>query len=201
MVRAFTLIELIFAIVIIGISVVSLPMMNQAISKGVEKNLVQEAIFAGAAVLNESVSAKWDERSVESPMNPNTFSRVINISGDCNSTTKRMPGHIHKPKGRRCLNDTTITTPSNAASNAVVALEDMEETDENIHLGSVGQAGYKQNYTYTLDVTHPATFGGISNNNIKKIQITIKDETSNIVTKLTTYSANIGETDIYERSY
>jgi len=74
--RAFTLIELIFAIVIIAITVVSLPMMTQVISKGIEKNLLQEAIFAGAAVLNESVSAKWDENSVESPTDPNAFSRV-----------------------------------------------------------------------------------------------------------------------------
>jgi len=108
---------------------------------------------------------------------------------------------MNKPKGRRCLNDTTITTPSNTAANAVVGLEDMEKTDEDIFLGNKGETGYKQKYTYTLDVTHPATFGGSSNNNIKKIQIAIKDEDLKIVTRLTTYSANIGETDIYKRTY
>ena len=41
----FTMIELIFAIVIIAISVMSLPMMTQVTNKGLEESLVQEAIF------------------------------------------------------------------------------------------------------------------------------------------------------------
>ncbi|WP_366755894.1 type II secretion system protein [Sulfurimonas sp.] len=49
---AFTLIELIFAIVIIGISVMSLPMLTQVTSSAIEKNLVQEAIFASVAEIN-----------------------------------------------------------------------------------------------------------------------------------------------------
>lgn len=54
---AFTLIELIFAIVIIAISVVSLPMLSQATSSGVGKNLeTQEAIFK-ALVLTKSAVA------------------------------------------------------------------------------------------------------------------------------------------------
>jgi prepilin-type N-terminal cleavage/methylation domain-containing protein len=49
---AFTMIELIFAIVIIAISVMSLPMMTQVTSAGIERNLVQEAIFASVAEIN-----------------------------------------------------------------------------------------------------------------------------------------------------
>lgn len=52
--NAFTMIELIFAIIVIAISVVSLPTMIQATSSGVEKNLeAQEAIFK-AIVLTKS---------------------------------------------------------------------------------------------------------------------------------------------------
>jgi len=80
---AFTLIELIFAIVIIAISVISLPMMSQTVAKGIDANIVQEAIFAAATELNEAVTAHWDEASME--VNTTTsFAKVIN-PGDCKS--------------------------------------------------------------------------------------------------------------------
>ena len=54
--HAFTLIELIFAIVIIGISFMSVPMMIQATSTGVSKNLeVQEAIFKAIVITKSAV--------------------------------------------------------------------------------------------------------------------------------------------------
>lgn len=53
---AFTLIELIFAIVIIGISFMSVPMIIQATSSGVAKNLeVQEAIFKAIVITKSAV--------------------------------------------------------------------------------------------------------------------------------------------------
>ncbi len=65
--RAFTLIELIFAIVIIAISVISLPMMTQVTSSGVAGNLeTQEAIFK-AIVLTKSAVGE------------NSFAAVDNI--------------------------------------------------------------------------------------------------------------------------
>ena len=73
---AFTLIELIFAIVIIAISVISLPMMSQTVSEGIDANIVQEAIFASATELNEAVTAHWDENSIEASM-PDSSARVI----------------------------------------------------------------------------------------------------------------------------
>ena len=52
--QAFTLIELIFAIVIIAISVVSLPMMTQATSSGVFSNLETQEAILKAIVLTKS---------------------------------------------------------------------------------------------------------------------------------------------------
>ncbi|MEA1983751.1 MAG: prepilin-type N-terminal cleavage/methylation domain-containing protein [Campylobacterota bacterium] len=54
--KAFTLIELIFAIVIIAISVISLPTMTDATSSGVAKNVeVQEAIFKAIVMTKSAV--------------------------------------------------------------------------------------------------------------------------------------------------
>lgn len=206
---AFTLIELIFAIVIIAITVVSLPMMTQATSKGIDANLVQEAIFGAAAKLNEAVTANWDEKSLEVNAT-NSYARVIDIDGngdgnkDCNNvpnspTFRQMPGHINQPLHRRCLNSAT-TTPSNTDVVGVTSLSDMTMTDVNITTGSTDKAGYKDAYTSTVTVSRPANFNG-SNNNIKLIRSTIKDSDDKNITTLSTYSANIGEVDYYKRSY
>jgi prepilin-type N-terminal cleavage/methylation domain-containing protein len=199
---AFTLIELIFAIVIIGISVISLPMMNQVISKSIENNIVQEAIFAAATQLNEVVTAHWDDNVMETTSTSN-LAKVID-TGFCetNSSHPRyrlMPGHINQPLHRRCL-DSNTTTMADANVNAVNSLDDMEHSNQNIFVNATSdKTGYKNTYYSTLSVTRPADFNG-NNPNIKEIKITIKDNDSNI-TSLKTYSANIGEVDYYKKEY
>ena len=196
---AFTLIELIFAIVVISIVVISLPMMNQVINKGTEANLVQEAIFAASVELNEAVSANWDDNSTES--GTSFYNRVIDISANCDATSKLMPGHINQPLHRRCLNSSTIQA-TDATSVAGHTLNDMAHPSQNISINTTSnQAGYKKQYSSTLTVSRPSTFNGLSNPNIKKLIITIQDSNNNDIVLLNTYSANIGEVDFYKRTY
>ena len=108
---AFTLIELIFAIVIIAISVMSLPMMTQATSKGIEANIVQEVIFATGAILNESTTYYWDTQSMDDN-ETSLYSRVINMGTATDYCVGGIPnkriGHIN----RQCLDDNNVTAPN-----------------------------------------------------------------------------------------
>ena len=188
---AFTLIELIFAIVIIGITVITLPMMNQIISKGIEGNIVQEAIFASATKLNQITTAYWDDNSFEPGYTElNSSSRIINVSGDCNPISKKRAGDV----SRRCLDDNT-TTASNTNSRAdITSLDDMAHPQQALFLNPTpSKSGYKNSYTSTVTVTPNAIFAGSANPNMKKITITVKNSDGKIVTSLNTYSANIGE--------
>lgn len=207
---AFTLIELVFAIVIIAISVVSLPMMNQAIAKGTDANLVQEAIFAASTKLNDTLSSHWDENSVE-PNEIDGLARVID-DGTCESnlslaTAREKPGHINQPLHRRCLDDNT-TTPDDGADTTTL-VDDINDiaaatTDINLTTDSITSAeGYKKLYTVSITVSQPAIFGESVNGNpnIKQIKVDIKDTSANIVTSLKAYSANIGEIDYYKRTF
>lgn len=203
--HAFTFIELIFAIVVIAIAVVSLPAINTVISKGVENNLVQEAIFAAATKLNEAVTAYWDENSFEAGTS-DSLSRVID-TGDCEnnaslSNFRQRPGHIDQVYHRRCL-ESSATLIAHSATNAnILALNDMQGAASifiNMPTGDL-QAGYKKNYTATVAVDANATFNGAANINMKRISVTITDG-ANIITSLATYSANIGEIDYYKRNY
>jgi len=190
---AFTLIELIFAIVVISITVVSLPMMNQATSKGIDANLVQEAIFAAATVLNETVTAHWDENSME---DGSSLARVIDVDGDCDTTTKLKPGHIYQPYHRRCRNDLSNVVAENATEGFLEAME----TSDTALTDSASASGYKKAYTVSVDVSTGTTFGTLTSDNIKLIKVDVKDSIG-IITSLKTYSANIGEVDYYKKTY
>lgn len=194
---AFTMIELIFAIVIMSIAVMSLPMMIQTTAKGIEDNIVQEAIFAASAELMGATSYYWDLNSM-SDANISRLERVININGDCNTTTNLRPGHVNQPYHRRCLDTgTTIANTSsteyrnlnNAVNSTVVDLFDpiniMQEA-----------AGYKKAYKSQVTI-EPG-----ENSNIKVLTASIyKDDETTLLTRLKVYSANIGEVDYYKRRF
>jgi len=194
---AFTLIELIFAIVVIGIAVLSLPMMNQATSKAIDNNLIQEAIFAGATQLNEAVTAHWDENSIE-PNNINSYARII-------CTTNRA-GLIPQPLHRKCLeNNQTIISNANTNPN-IDSLDDMNDTSyQDIFINeAVGNNAYKNNYKSLVTVSQNVIFGEDTINpniDIKRINIKIKNSKGDLITSLNSYSANIGEVDYYKRNF
>ena len=199
---AFTLIELIFAIVIIAITVVSLPMMNQAVSKGIDANIVQEAIFAASTELNEVVTAHWDENSTE-PSAPNSYARVIDF-GNCDNNTsspryRLLPGHVDQELHRKCLENNS-TRPSNTDIASVTSLSDMAHGAEDIFISTtLDHTGYKKLYKSKVEITRPANFNGL-NDSIKEIKVTIIEDSKDIVI-LKTYSSNIGEVDYYKRTY
>jgi len=192
---AFTMIELIFAIVVIGISVLSLPMVTQVTQRGIESNIVQEAIFAASSELMGATSGYWDENSMQD-MNVSHLSRVIDISNDCNATTQLRPGHIDQPYHRRCLDNLT-TTANNVAGGAVYDLDDAEHGDADIFTDTTTDAtGYKETYQSNIDVSTSA-----ANANVKIITATIKDSDGDTITILRAQSANVGEIDFYKRMF
>jgi type II secretory pathway pseudopilin PulG len=206
---AFTLIELIFAIVVIGIAVISMPTVNQVSTDGMEKNILQEAIFMASAELNQAVSANWDDNSYE-PGEENTTARVIDLIGDCNNNPlspmfRQRPGQVH----RRCLTN-PLTGLAAAPNNLVIDFNDLTGSST---VNSDNLDGYKNNMTTTIAV-NPAggaiplvaniagAFGqNFANDagNIKQIQATIVVGPDTVI--LNTYSCNIGEIDYEGRSF
>ncbi|MDD5400776.1 MAG: type II secretion system protein [Sulfurimonas sp.] len=195
---AFTMIELIFAIVIISIAVLSLPVMIQVTSKGIENNIVQEAIFAASAELTGATSYYWDKNSMYDS-NLSRYSRVIDINDDCenNASNQRYRlrlGHIAQPYHRRCLenlaidpadtNDTIFPNLDNAATTGYLDIFDNTNSEA---------AGYKNTYTRNVSITRTGY--------TKKITVTVKNSSGDIITLLNTYSANIGEVDYFKRRF
>lgn len=156
--QAFTLIELIFAIVIVAIIVLSIPMMTQATSKSSEGSISQEAVFAASAKLMQTLSFPWDENSsdIEQMLEGATvLSGVVKIPGgtaslDFNDTVCR-PGLI----ARRCRTDeqgreVNVSNLGNDYTNFLIrGLDDSNGTSTIIATSS---EGYKNRYTLVTTI-------------------------------------------------
>lgn len=201
--QAFTLIELIFAIVVIAIAMVSLPMMTQSTLKGVEANVLQETIFATGTILTESTTYYWDKHSMDDA--PPPIERVVNTGGCLNvGTSFKRTGHIN----RQCLDDNT-TTPDIVGDNT--SIEQAANTYNGLEIltGDAASQTYKYNYTATATVTRCnnapgcVQFGLEANNpNLKEITIDVErtDKPGTVVVELHAYTANIGQA-IIESKY
>lgn len=205
---AFTFIELIFAIVIIAISVLSLPMISQVTADAMEKNIAQEAIFSALSEINIATAHTWDGGSLLDN-NDSDLTRVINYGGACSDSGEddsllkdimRRSGHVN----RRCLNSLTSVTSITNDSLDINEHNYTTTMDDNNSAADTSATGYKKSYTSRLDVERCDSgncidFGDANNINMKEIKVTIRDTSTNDdVTVLRTYSANIGEVEYHK---
>ncbi len=170
---AFTMIELIFAIVIIAIVVISMPMMMKTNQDAVEGNVVQEALFASSAKMMQVLSYPWDEHSVDSA-NPNTYGKVVNIAGydanlsypynrrDANGTldvnSSYRVGHILQDNHRRfhyyTSADANVSAINVDDNSSIDAIDDRNESGRHFDFAGGSAGGYKTDYTMDVDVSY-----------------------------------------------
>jgi len=189
---AFSLIELVFSIVIIGISVVSLPLMSIVSADADAKNMNQKLIFRASSELNQAVMANWDENSIDSG-DINSLAKVID-DGSCESDKKSVRymkkiGHINQPFHRSC-------SPKEAVSTQNISVDSLEDMQKLLYIGD--------NLEYSLEVIRVLSpkFDGVNNPNMKSIRVEIRERKSEeLITSFASYSANIGEVDYYKRRY
>lgn len=197
---AFTMIELIFAIIIISMSVITLPQIIQITSKTVEGNIVQEAIFAASAELMGATSYYWDLSSMQD-YNLSHLSRVVDIEATCesNSSSSRYRlrlGHVEGLYHRRCL-ESSSDIVSNIADANFLNLNNTVHGNQLIFTNETKDAkGYKDSYYSTLSATQ-----GLGDANIKELTLSVTKSDGTPITTLKSYCANIGEVDYYKRRF
>ncbi|MBD3800732.1 MAG: prepilin-type N-terminal cleavage/methylation domain-containing protein [Campylobacterales bacterium] len=224
---AFTMIEMIFAIVIIGIVVAGVPQMISQNAKGTEGYLKQEVIAAAAGEAFRILSYPWDDNSVD---RDGKRSFVLDATSGTNlgRVVGGLPlrvGHIVPLKGsgassgnvgryfhRRFFN--TAVAPSSAS------LPGTRGIDATL-IDARGATGYKSTYSvalpanqngYILDaVSIPDTGTAISFNfgdassdtlsNMKMAAVQIDSPTQTNILTLRVYAANIGTAEYFTRGF
>lgn len=199
--NAFTMIELIFAIVIVAISVLSLPMMAQINSEAIESNLIQEAIFAASSALSEATTFSWDENSLN-----DGDEAVVNGDSSCVAgTPNKRIGHV----SRECLNNNG--TGFYALAAYTKSIEVAAHGAQSIFIAGANPtaASYKDTYDSIVNVRRCdlggcVQFGSTANNpNLKEIEIRITPTAvaTDTLVLLRAYSANIGQITPYSGMY
>ncbi len=214
--KAFSLIEVVFAIVIVAISLMSVPMLLKQSSKANENSIIQESILAASTQMGNILSYAWDGASYDAN---NTILRVLDVTAGDNELARDMfsldknyrKDCVIGDKRRRFFDTATYTkvypkgggiSQFNGTSTTITGKGAYDYKDSSISMNSKvfyisDSADYsKKNITFTV-----STIPVANSTNIKMIEL---NTTSPLLGKsfiLRTYSCNIGQSGLLHRYY
>jgi len=211
--KAFTLIELIFSIVVLSIAFLAIPQLFEISSANIEEILKDEATFQGIKTAKTIQTYFWDENS---PNNDGNFTYILDVqAGDSeldryNATQYRIGNYILAKKRRFYDNPTFASTTlgSEATDTVYNDIDDFNNKIENITSSLVDlkvktkiyYINDSANYSaHTINKTISASPQSQSTN-IKMIDINITDSKNKSILVYRTISCNIGSAPIKYRT-
>ncbi|MDD5051905.1 MAG: prepilin-type N-terminal cleavage/methylation domain-containing protein [Sulfuricurvum sp.] len=162
---AFTLIELIFAIVIMSIVMLAFPMVMLSDSDNMKNNLDQEAVFAASAKILQTMAYQWDENSLDATLvSEGTASTAMildvpNGSADFNRNGLFRNGHIDAPTHRHFFENATNATSINGNPGAE-SVDERGVTNWALDNAGVNASGYKYQYNFDVSVDNVSDDNG-----------------------------------------
>lgn len=212
--HAMSMIELVFAIVIMGIAVMSLPLILTQVQNNNAFAMQQEAILAAKAKIGEILTYEWDDMSYDANASRSFVLDVANGSADLNRTNGQLrKGHVNAENRRKMYNTTTLAT--NIATHGNNDIDMFNGQDTNITASLAATEGTNTlDYVFTLKLSPTITYASDTatysntplNNftfnpantntitNIKTISVKVSGGDQNIT--LNTFSCNIGESSL-----
>lgn len=131
-----SMIELVIAIVIIGIAMMTLPMMLTRVQSNNEFAMQQEAILMARTQLGDILTYPWDEKSTDSSLNVG----VLDTQGDShfnrnpdNNSTRRI-GHVKADKRRKFFTNEVNASVANTfgqPDGGAIFPDDIDDFDTN----------------------------------------------------------------------
>lgn len=217
--KAFTLIELIFAIVIIGIVFLSLPSLSTTNSDAIETSTNQEALFAASAELSKIMTFRWDDNGIILVGGVLSSEQVVDTqnNADLNRTggTSFRIGHINNLTDNHRQFHATPTPTSPTHNGDLLSRVTANRALFTAAASANKATGYKKNPTLSIAVDYfddsitasPYLFtssaaAGVSNMKMIQVFLDIPDSTgvtdgaNDII--LRSYAANIGEVELHK---
>ncbi len=221
--KGFTFIELVVAIVVIAIALMSVPLLLSQTSRSNAFSINQEVILATSTKIGNILSYPWDDKLVGSA----TVKPILDVTnGDSelgrypNLTSTRRIGNF-KTNYRRKF-DSNITYASvvlgrtgDQNTSAYNDIDDFNGVNEEITSGGVGD--YIKDFnlstsvyyindsaTYSSSPTLNFTLSTTSatpSTNLKMIEVKATDKNGNVVTTLRAFSSNIGSYELIYRTF
>lgn len=219
----FTLIELVVAIVVMAIALMSVPLLLSQTSKSDAFSINQEAILAGATKIGNILTYPWDDKLVGQL----AVKYILDVSNGDNELDRsaadpnRRIGNF-KANYRRKFNTNetnaslTLGRATDTNTTAYNDIDDFNGVTESITNGGVGDylkdfnltttvnyiddnATYSSSPTLNINLNTAAT---AASTNIKLVEVQVTDTTSNEqITTLRAFSANIGSYELIFRTF
>ena len=226
--KASSMLELVIAIVVMGIAMMTLPMMLTRVQSNNEFAMQQEAILMARTQLGDILTYPWDENSTDSSLNVG----VLDTQGDSNfnrypnSNSVRRKGHVKADKRRKFF--ATFPTPATSSlgkeGNDYNDLDDFitlnnhdinltDANDTNATLGyKVSDSNMSISVRYLDDTTRYsngiATFDintsaptPTGTTNLKLIEVSLTNSLLDGSITLRAFSANIGANQLLRRTF
>ena len=220
----FTFIELVVAIVVIAIALMSVPLLLSQASKSDEFSINQEAILAGATKIGNILTYPWDDKLVGSL----TVKHILDVTnGDSNlsrypniASTRRIGNFKANFRRKFDTNQTFASTVLGRTgdTNATIYndIDDFNGITESITSGGTGDylkdfnltttvkyiddnATYSSSPTLTMSID---TTAATPTTNLKMVEVKVVDTTNNEeITTLRAFSANIGSYELIYRTF
>ena len=205
---AFTLIELIFSMVIIAIAFTVIPKIMQLATKASSQNLREEAMYNAVAYIGLIKSTAWDENNTE--VDDILISNDGNSEYDCNLSSGYRRGGFDG--SRNCKDDKNSSIDLGEDSNddgydddmddfdAVIATNDTNSREYNLTIG----VKYIQDINETEAQFVNSEEDNSTNTKLVTITVKVKKKDSALGTSLVQMpfvTENIGQLQINKRSW
>ncbi|WP_041962550.1 type II secretion system protein [Sulfurospirillum cavolei] len=213
---AMSLIELVFTIVIMGIAVMSLPLILTQVQRNDAFAMQQEAILAAKAKIGDILMYEWDERSFNSTAQRSYVLDTTN-GGDAElrrvGITNMRLGHISAENRRKFFDVNTTASAIGADAGDLDDVDDFNGLPPTTLVVTAGEDAGTLDYIFDLNLTTSINYAednatyssnGTLNDftfnpnnapatptNIKVISVTVSGGDQNITLRAFTY--NIGE--------
>ncbi len=217
--KGFTLIELIVAIVVISIALMSVPLLLSQANKSNEFNINQEAILAGATKIGDILTYPWNESNASQTLQVFDVTQGDNnLSRYPDNTSTRRIGHFKENYRRKFYSQITQASLilGHENTNDFDDIDDFNGITESITNGGVGDYIKDFNITTTVkyiddNATYSSspllnmninTIGVTPSTNLKMVEVKVVDTTNNEhITTLRAFSANIGSYELLYRTF
>ena len=215
--KASSMIELVIAIVVMGIAMMTLPMMLTTVQNNNTFALRQESILLARTQIGDIITYPWDEKSEDSSFNVAILDTNSTAYRRKPNSTRRI-GHVKADKRRKFFTkETNATTSLGREGTDYNDIDDFDTKDLNLADATDVNAtlGYKLstdlnisisvkyisdiNLTSIFDFNQTSTPVGTTN--IKMIEVSLTNSQLDGNITLRAFSSNIGANQLLRRTW
>lgn len=187
---AFTLVELIFSIMIIAVVFTVVPQFMFTTTKTMEVSIKEDGLFAALALMGDVIHLPWDGNSISSG------GKILDTS--VNTCDDYRPGGF--VGSRNCLSSSAAATP-NGSFGTAGNFADVDDYDGY----STTTLGGRVSYSLDVDVNYvdqSLSATGGTTHELKEVKVSVSgSERTNSCMSLLYYSANLGQVPINKRAW